>query len=70
MPLRNVRMHDSADKVVVNHFVNAIVLGAGAFHRYIEINIEHDALRCMQFEVVNANVYLHGEATQKKTAAS
>jgi len=69
MALRNARMHNSADKVVIDHFVDAIILGASTFHRYIEIDIEHDALRRMQFKVVNANMYLHGEATQKKTAA-
>ena len=69
MALCNARMHNSADKVVVDHFVDAIVLGAGALHGHVKIDIEHDTLRRMQFKVVNTNMHLHSKATQKKTAA-
>ena len=65
----NAAMHHGAHEVVIDHFVNAVVFGARAFERDIQIDIDDDALRCMLFEIVHTNADLHRETSQKQATA-
>ena len=65
----NAAVHHGAHKVVVDYFVDAVVFGAGAFERDIQVHVDDDALRRELFKVVHANLRLHGEAAQKQAAA-
>ena len=62
-------MHQLAHKIVIDHFGDVICLRRVLFQIDVDVDVQDQPLRGLQFEVMNADAGLNGQAAQKHATA-